>query len=163
MFEKSVSDWILVIDDDGNKLGQMHLSEARERAKEKNLDLVKISDKHPIVYKIMDEGKWKYHQKKKQKLKTKGTVCHLKEMKFRVGIDSHDQETKIKHIKKFLEKGSIVKIVVEMKKRERMRPELATEKIKSILLSLDGICKIDGTKRTSSNISVMLRPVSVKH
>ena len=154
----------LVIDENGNKLGKMLIVQAKQIAKNAGLDLVEVHNKDNVsVCKIMDEGKWKYDQKKKSQ---KNKQHHLppKEVKFRVRIESHDQETKSRQVKKFLEKGHKVKIVVQSKGREIVaNPQAADEKMKDILSKLEGYKYDESYKsrdKRGEKLEVFVYPVS---
>jgi len=126
----------LVIDKNGYKIGQMSISDAKQMAHDAGLDLVEVHRQGDVsVCKIIDEGKWKYEQKKKAH---KSHSLPDKEIKFRLRIESHDQETKIKHAKKFLEKGHKVKIAVQYRDREVANTSMINEKMNSILEDLSG-------------------------
>lgn len=158
---KSAPD-VIVLDSNGNNLGTMRIGAARALAREQELDLVEISRQKGVsVYKIMDEGKWKYDQKKKAK-RNHIHVAPQKEIKFRMKIDTHDQDIKIKKIAGFLAKGSDVRIVVEMRGRERGNPKAAGEKLHTIL-STFADHKHEPIRKTSSNVSTVLHPVKGCH
>lgn len=146
---------IIVIDSSG-KVTKMTVGRAKALAKEQGLDLVEISKQDGLsLCKIIDEGKWMYEQKKKCKLQPH---IHVKEMKFKIRIDTHDFDTKINHIRRFLEKGYDVRIVVELHGRERAHPESAQDKMKQILDSLTGLIKPEEIKKSGSNVTVTVHP-----
>ena len=126
----------LVIDKNGHKVGRMSIADAKQMAFDAGLDLVEVHRQDDLsVCKIMDEGKWKYEQKKSQE--NKPHILPDKEIKFRLRIDSHDQETKIKHARKFLNKGHKVKIAVQYKGCETANTEMINEKMGGILEQLE--------------------------
>ena len=136
----------LVIDKHGHKVGQMSISDAKRAASDVGLDLVEVHRQGDVsVCKIMDEGKWKYEQKKKAQ-NNKVHQLPDKEIKFRLSIDSHDQETKIKHAKKFLQKGHRVKIAVQYRGREASNTEMIRNKMSDILGQL-GDFKFDDPRK----------------
>jgi translation initiation factor IF-3 len=103
---------VLLIDHEGNKVGVIPTPEALETARAAGLDLVEVApDARPPVCKIMDYGKFKYLQKRKQKGK-KGHQSQIKEIRLRPKTDTHDLEVKRRQCKEFLEKGD--KVVVNM-------------------------------------------------
>jgi len=112
----------LLIDENGNKLGEVGNFEAMRIAKEHQLDLVEISpNSHPPVCKIMDFGKFKYDlakadKKNHQNLKN----SELKEIRLSANIDQHDLSFKAKKAKDFLEKGHSVKISLRLVGRENI-------------------------------------------
>ncbi len=151
---------VLIIDDSGNNVGRMRSSEAEHLATEKGLDLFEVHRQNGTsVCRMMDQGKWKYEQKKKKR-ENRQVNLSIKEVKFGMRIDSHDQDIKINHIKKFLSKGHDVRLVVEMRGRERVFPRNATLKMNEIVESLNGTCKVeDKTKASRSSISRLVHPV----
>ncbi len=109
-------------------------SEALKRAEEAGLDLVEISPQsRPPVCKIMDYGRFKYEQsKKKHEQKKKQTIVLTKEIKMRPGTDEHDFQTKLRHIKRFLEEGNKVKITIRFRGREMAHTNLGRERMKRV-------------------------------
>lgn len=157
---KTLSSEVILIDETGLNLGKVKLSEARQISGEKNLDLVEINKQGGLsICKIMDEGRWKYEQKKKSK-QNKNHNQSLKEMNFGVRIDPHDQDIKIQHIKEFLQKGHLVKVSISMKGREKSHADIAYDKINTIIKALDEYGKIHtGSKKIDSGITVVLQPL----
>jgi translation initiation factor IF-3 len=111
---------IRVIGADGKMMGVMNTDEARQMARSLDLDLVEVNPKaSPPVCKIMDFGKFKYEEKKKQaEARKRQTQIALKEIKLRPKTDDHDVEFKVKHVRRFLEEGNKVKITVRFRGRE---------------------------------------------
>lgn len=120
---------VRVIDENGDQLGLMSLSQALNIAQEKELDLVEMSSNGDIsVCKIMDYGKYRYDRLKKDKenkKKQKNTV--IKEIRVKPYIDKHDMETKINQIQKFLEKEFKVKISLRLSGREKLYSDVAVK------------------------------------
>ena len=111
---------VRVIDPDGNQLGILQIREALAAALEFGLDLVEVSPTaKPPVCKIMDYGRFKYEQTKKQhEAKKKQATFQLKEIKVRPKTGDHDLQTKLGHIRKFLERKDKVKVTVMFRGRE---------------------------------------------
>ena len=111
---------------DGTQFGVKPLPEALQIARESGLDLVEVAaNADPPVCKIMDFGKYKYEQDQRRKeSRKKASNVVIKEMKFRPKIDSHDYDTKMKHVERFLEEGSKVKLTIMFRGREMAHPEL---------------------------------------
>lgn len=109
-----------VIDPDGNQLGVVPFAAAISSAEEFGLDLVEVSPTaKPPVCKIMDYGRYKYQQEKKQQeARKKQASFQIKEIKVRPKTDTHDLEIKIGHIEKFLSKKNKVKVTVMFRGRE---------------------------------------------
>lgn len=110
---------VRVIDPYGKNLGVIFISEALKIADEHGLDLVEVNGGNPPTCKILDYGKLKYQESKKEKKKEKKTY----EIQFRPKIADHDLGVKIKNARKFLEKGSSVHLVVQFKGREAIHPD----------------------------------------
>ncbi|MBQ6708057.1 MAG: translation initiation factor IF-3, partial [Clostridia bacterium] len=105
---------VRVITADGEQLGIMSASQALTMAESRNLDLVKIAPQAtPPVCKIMDYGKYRFEQSKREKEARKNQrVVEIKEIRLSLNIDKHDFETKVNHAKKFLESGNKVKVSI---------------------------------------------------
>ena len=122
------------MDEAGNQLGVVGLEEALRMAKEKNLDLIQISEKAvPPVCKIMEYGKYIYWQEKKEKESAKHKSSETKITQLTYNISSHDLETKADRSKKFLEKGDKILIVMVLRGREKALAEFAKGKIDQFL------------------------------
>ncbi|HCU07569.1 MAG TPA: translation initiation factor IF-3 [Clostridiales bacterium] len=111
---------VRLIDSEGNQLGVMGIQEARTMAEELNLDLVNISPSAaPPVCKIMDYGKFRYEQQKKEKeARKKQKVVELKEIRLGIFTEEHDLITKSNNALKFLTAGDKVKISMRFRGRE---------------------------------------------
>ncbi len=109
-----------MIDDEGNQLGIMNIRDARRAAEERNSDLVNVAPTaKPPVCRIMDYGKFKYEQSKKEKETRKNQrVSLLKEVRMTPNIEDHDFQVKLKNVQKFLGEGDKVKVTVRFRGRE---------------------------------------------
>lgn len=118
-----------VIDADGAQLGLMSSSAALDRAAEKNLDLVKIAPlATPPVCKIMDYGKYRFEQAKRDKEAKKNQhIVDIKEIRLSLNIDTHDFNTKLGHALRFLADGDKVKVSIRFRGREMGHPEIGHE------------------------------------
>ena len=136
---------VLVIGPDGNKLGVLQTHEALRMAQEQGLDLVEINPKaDPPVCKILDFGKYKYEEKKKQaQARRNQAVVEIKEIKLRPKTDDHDINFKIKAARRFLEGGHKVKFTVRFRGREITHPEKAHEQLDVILKALDDVANVE--------------------
>ncbi len=123
----------------------MSVSDALDMARTESLDLVEISpNAAPPVCKIMNYGKYKYEQTRKQKdAKKNQKVVVVKEVKVRTRIDSHDLETKINNIHKFLEKDNKVKVTLVQFGRERAYEGMGIELLESIAAKLEETADIE--------------------
>lgn len=114
--------------EDGTQLGILKRDEALQEAQDRGLDLVEIAPRsQPPVCRIMDYGRFKYEQSKKQKAAKKhASSMELKEIKFRPKTEQHDLDFKIKHVRRFLEEGNKCRLVVIFRGREVTHPETGT-------------------------------------
>ena len=126
---------VRVIGADGGMLGVLQTHEALRMAQEQGLDLVEVNPKaEPPVCKILDFGKYKYEEKKKQaQARRNQAVVEIKEIKLRPKTDDHDIDFKIKAARRFLEAGHKVKFTVRFRGREITHPEKAHEQLDIIL------------------------------
>ncbi len=117
---------VRLIDVDGSQLGIMSSKDALERAYSRDLDLVMIAPQAtPPVCKIMDYGKYRFEQEKREKeAKKNQKVVEIKEIRLGLSIDTHDFETKGNHAKKFLSSGNKVKVSIRFRGREPGHPEI---------------------------------------
>lgn len=111
---------VRVIDPDGNQLGVIPTHSALSEAENFGLDLVEVSpNASPPVCKIMDYGRYRYQQdKKQQEARKKQSAIQVKEIKVRPKTDAHDLEIKLGHIKKFIDKKNKVKVTLMFRGRE---------------------------------------------
>lgn len=120
------ADKIRLIGADGEMVGIVSVRDGLRAAEEVGLDLVEISPGAvPPVCKVLDYGKYKYHeQKKAQEAKKKQKIIQIKEIKLRPSIDPHDLEIKMKAVHKFLDEGDKVKFTLRFRGREMAHQEL---------------------------------------
>ncbi|WP_066460495.1 MULTISPECIES: translation initiation factor IF-3 [Anaerotruncus] len=119
---------VRLVGTEGEQLGIVSLAVAQNMAIEKNLDLVKIAPQAaPPVCKIMDYGKYKFEQAKREKEARKNQkVIEIKEIRLSLNIDTNDFNTKVNRAIKFLEGGDKVKAALRFRGREMAHPELGT-------------------------------------
>jgi translation initiation factor IF-3 len=136
---------VRVVMEDGTQLGVIPTEEALAKARELGLDLLEVSpNARPPVCKIIDAGKWKYEQSKKQReAKRNATTVELKQIKLRPKTDSHDIEFKTKHAKRFLEEGNKVQFVVRFRGRENAHPETGRAALDRIMAGLVEVAKLE--------------------
>jgi len=120
---------VRVITDDGEQLGIMSAKQALDAAVYRNLDLVKIAPQaQPPVCKIMDYGKYRFEQQKREKEARKNQkIIEIKEVQLSLNIDTHDFETKANHARRFLQAGNKVKVSIRFRGREMAHPERGIE------------------------------------
>ncbi len=152
----------MVIDEEGNQLGELPTREALEIAQDRGLDLVEVAEKaNPPVCKIMDYGKFKYQQqKRKQEAKKKQTVIQIKEVKFRPKTDEHDYQTKLKHIRRFLEGGDRCKVTIFFRGREIVHKDRGLAVLERVKEETLDIAKMEQAPRSEGRtMNMMLAPI----
>ena len=146
---------LLVINEQGKRLGEMSKEEALAKAKEQNKDLVLISfQTNPPISKIIDFGKFLYQQKKKSK---KQKAKELKKIRISFNISDHDLETKKKQIREFLFKKHHVRLCMILRGRENIYKRESIQKMKQIADSLGVKIEIP-VKIEGSIVSVQFAP-----
>ena len=127
-------------------------------ADQAGLDLVEISpNATPPVCKIMDFGKYKYEQQKREsEARKKQKIIEIKEVKFRPGTDTHDYEVKMRSVLKFLEKGDKVKITLRFRGREMAHQELGMEMLKRVEEDLKEIGTVEQMPKMEGRQMVMV-------
>ena len=140
---------VLVIDNDGKKLGLMTPAEGVAAAEERELDLVEVApEANPPVCRILDFGKYRYQQQKRDKdARKKQKVQALKEIKMRPKIDEHDYDFKTKAIMKFLESGHRVKVSIFFRGREMAFLDKGREVIDRVAADCADYGKMDDVPR----------------
>ena len=154
-----------MIADDGAQLGILATSEALRLAQEKGLDLVEVAaNADPPVCRIMDYGKFKYQQQKKQQeARKKASVILVKEIKVRPKTDEHDYQTKLKHIRRFLEDGDRCKVAVFFRGREVVHKDRGAKILERIVLDLGDTAKVEQEPRFEGRVmNMMLAPSGKK-
>ena len=139
----------------------MPTEEAISRAREAGLDLVEVAPAaEPPVCRIMDYGKFKYQQQKKDhKGRKKSHAGQLKELRMRPKIDTHDLEIKLKHGMKFIEDGYRLQLTVVFRGREMRHTELGVNLLNKIVDYYQGVAKIEQSLRQDGRrMSVTLTP-----
>lgn len=117
---------VRLISNDGEQLGIVSAAQAQKLAAERNLDLVKIAPQaKPPVCKIMDYGKYRFEQSKREKeAKKNQRVIEIKEIRLSPNIDVHDFDTKVGHARKFLSAGNKIKVSIRFRGREMTHTDL---------------------------------------
>jgi translation initiation factor IF-3 len=155
---------VRVVSDSGEQLGVLQINEAISIAERDGLDLVEVAPQaNPPVCKIMDYGKFKYkEQKKEAEAKKKRTESTLKELRIRYRTDSGDLETKLKQAKDFLLEGDKVKFSMRFKGREAAFMNLGVEKFNQIVHRLAEVASVDERSPTTGRqIHITLAPLKV--
>jgi translation initiation factor IF-3 len=136
---------IYLVGDDGHKFGELGTDEARAIAEERGFDLVEVSpEATPPVVKLMDYGKFKYEQQKKQaEARKKQKVIELKEIKMRPTIDDHDYDVKMKAMQRFFGEGDKVKVTLRFRGREMAHQHLGMELLRRIQSDTETYAKLE--------------------
>jgi translation initiation factor IF-3 len=136
---------VRLIDDEGNQVGVVPIERALEMAREKDLNLVEVAaTASPPVCKILDYGKFKYEEEKKERAAKKHQhTSELKELRLRPRTDDHDLDVRTRAARKFLEEGHKVKLQVRFRGRENTHPEVAREQIYRIAQGLADIAILE--------------------
>lgn len=149
---------VRVIDPDGNQVGVIPIDRALAAAAEFGLDLVEVSpNANPPVCKIMDYGRYKYEQtKKQQEAKKKQATFQVKEIKLRPKTEEHDLQTKIGHIKKFLGKKDKVKVTVMFRGREIALSNRGRELLLQIVERLEDVAVVEQPPKFEGRTMIMV-------
>src|SRR5919201_6860193 len=136
---------VRVIDEDNNQIGVMPTSEALELAHSKELNLVEVAPNAvPPVCRILDYGKYKYEEEKKERAAKKHQhTSELKELRLRPRTDEHDLQVRARAARKFLEEGHKVRLGVRFRGRESSHPEVARAQINHIAERLSDIAVVE--------------------
>jgi len=136
---------VRVISAEGNQMGIMAVEDALASAESSGLDLVEVApNARPPVVRIMDYGKFKYEEARKARLaRKKQHQIHIKEVKFRPGIEPHDFEFKVRNARRFLEEGNKVKATMMFRGRQMALPELGREVLKRVAENLQDVGKVE--------------------
>ncbi|CDQ39362.1 translation initiation factor IF-3 [Virgibacillus kapii] len=156
---------VRLIDANGDQLGVKSRQEALDIAQTRNLDLVLVApNAKPPVCRIMDYGKYRFEQQKKEKeARKKQKVINVKEVRFTPGIGDHDFETKLKQARKFLTKGDKVKAAVRFRGRAITHKDLGREVLDRFAEEVKDIATIETKpKMEGRNMFMMLAPVNEK-
>ena len=149
-----------LIGKDGSQIGIVANKEAKFQAEKAGLDLVEIAPQaKPPVCKIIDYGKFRYEQSKKEKdARKKQHVILVKKIRMSPNIDDHDFRVKINMARKFLEEGNRVKATLFMRGRQVTRPQQAEEVLMRVVSELSDIAKADGAPKFEgrNNMSLIL-------
>lgn len=159
------ADKVRVIDQDGKQIGIITVRDALAQAEKAGLDLVEISPKaNPPVCKIIDYGKFKYQQTKKEKESKKAQhQIKVKEIKVKPNIDKHDLQTKIKKARDFLLKGNKVRLSCMFRGREMLHIEVGEKIMKQVCDELQDISQKESPlSRFGRTLSTVLIPVKEK-
>lgn len=156
---------VRVIGANGEQVGIIALYEALRLAEDAELDLVEVvPNSNPPVCKVMNFGKFRYDQTKREKenKKTQHQI-KVKEVKIKPNIGTHDLETKLRHAREFIEEGDKVKITCTFRGREMMHPEFGEKLINQMLEKLNDIAQAEApAKMFGKMLTVVIAPSTKK-
>jgi translation initiation factor IF-3 len=149
---------VQLIDAEGANRGVIRTREALAEAQEQGLDLVIISpNSTPPVAKMLDLGRFKYAaQKKAAEARKKQKVIEVKEIQLRPNIDTHDYETKMKAVHRFLDEGDRVKVTMRFRGREMAHQELGMQLLVKVQNELEAKAKVESSPRSEGRQMVMV-------
>ena len=149
---------IRLVGDDGEQLGIVSVREALLKAEDMELDLVEIAPMaKPPVCRIMDYGKHKYRESKKQhEAKLKQKQIQVKEVKFRPGTDENDYQVKLRNLIRFLSEGDKAKITLRFRGREMAHQELGMEQLKRVEADLSELATVEQFPKMEGRQMVMV-------
>ena len=156
---------VRVVADEGEQLGIMSGRDALNLALERHMDLVEIApNAKPPVCRIMDYGKYRYEQQKRDKeARKKQKTFDIKEVKLRPGIEDHDFDVKFKNAVRFLEDGDKVKITIMFRGRELSHPELGEVLLIKMAKQLEDLAIIErAAKLEGKNMIMIVSPKANK-
>lgn len=156
---------VRLISNDGEQLGIVSAAQAQKLAAEKNLDLVKIAPQaKPPVCKIMDYGKYRFEQSKREKgAKKNQRVIEIKEIRLSPNIDVHDFDTKVGHARKFLSAGNKTKVSIRFRGREMTHTDLGLTIMAQFAEKCEDIASVEKPAKLEGRQMLMfLAPKSAK-
>ena len=151
-----------LIGEGGEQLGVVPVQKALQLAYERGLDLVQVaSTANPPVCRLLDYGKYKYEQTKKERKAKKGQrIGLLKEVRLRPKIEEHDLLAKIRTTKKLLEEGNKVKLMLRFRGREIIYPELGWKVLRKVAEASQGMAVVSNSVNEGNSIALVLSPVA---
>ncbi|MEK6696680.1 MAG: translation initiation factor IF-3 [Candidatus Deferrimicrobiota bacterium] len=157
---------VRLVGPEGEQLGVVNTSEALQRARAQDLDLVEVAPMAvPPVCRMMDFGKFKYiTSKREQEARKKQTVIQVKEIKVRPKTEEHDLNTKLKHIRRFLEEGDKVKVTVRFRGRElAYASQSGFEVLKHIVEAIADIAKVESAPKMEGKTMMAIVSPTMQH
>jgi len=152
---------IRLIDDEGEQVGIVPTDEARRMARERGMDLVEVApNARPPVCKLMDYGKHKYEEARKlREARKKQHNIHVKEVKLRPRIETHDLEFKMRHARRFFEEGDKVKFTLMFRGREVTHPELGIRLLEQVKGELEDVAAVEtAIAREGRTMTMVMAP-----
>ncbi|MGM0419604.1 MAG: translation initiation factor IF-3 [Bacillota bacterium] len=156
---------VRLIDPEGEQIGIKSIREAMDEAEKREMDLVEVAPQaNPPVCRIMDYGKYKYEQAKKEKeAKKNQNVMNVKEVQMGVKIDDHDFDVKLKQARRFLNDKDKVKVRIRFRGREMMHQEIGHELMQRIIEGTKDLGSVESKPRMEGrNMMMFITPDSDK-
>lgn len=149
---------IRVIDSNGEQIGIMPIKKALKLAQEKQLDLVKVAPQaKPPVCRIMDYGKYKYEQSKKEKeARKKQKIINIKEIRMSPKIEEHDFLVRVRNAQRFINDGDKVKVTIRFRGREIAHTDLGQEVLEKMAEELKDIAIVEKKPKVEGKNMVMI-------
>ena len=149
---------IRLIGADGENVGVVSPDRGLRMAEDAGLDLVEISpNASPPVCKIMDYGKFKYEQQKREsEARKKQKTIDVKEVKFRPNTDTHDYDVKMRNVTRFLEAGDKVKVTLRFRGREMAHQNLGRNLLERVAADVEGLGKVENMPKMEGRQMVMM-------
>jgi translation initiation factor IF-3 len=146
------------VDDKGEQLGIMALRDALRAAAERNLDLVEVAPTaRPPVCRIMDFGRYKYEQSKRDReARKRQHIVSIKEVRMTPKIEDHDYDVKVKNAEKFLREGDKVKVSVRFRGREIVHTDIAQRLLREMAATLSEVCIMEREPRVEGRHMIMI-------
>ena len=163
--ERIIAREVRLVGEKGEQLGIMPLSQAREVARKHNLDLVEVAPTAvPSVCRLLDYGKYRYEQvKKEREARKKQKIALLREIRLRPKIGDHDFESKAKSARKLLEGGDKVRVAVLFRGREITHPEIGWKLLQRMSETLKESASLDGQPTMEGRrMSMILSPAATQ-
>ncbi len=149
---------VRVVGEGGEQLGVMPIRDALALAQERRLDLVEVSPTaRPPVCRLMDYGKYKYEQAKREReSRKKQKIVNVKELKMRPAIEEHDFEVKVKSARRFLADGDKVKCTMVFRGREIVHASLAQETLQKLATAVQDVGVVERTPKVEGRAMIMI-------
>jgi translation initiation factor IF-3 len=149
---------VQLIDQDGQNKGVVPFFDAMKIAEEAGLDLVEIApNSTPPVCKILDYGKFRFNEQKKQaEARKKQKTVEVKEIKLRPGIDKHDYDVKMKAVQRFFEEGDKVKVTLRFRGREMAHTDLGVRLLDRVKAETATIAKVESEPQMEGRQMIMI-------
>lgn len=152
---------VRLIDENGEQLGIMSGRDAQRIAEERGLDLVEVApNARPPVCRIMDYGKFKYEESKREReARKKQKVINIKEVKMRPNIDEHDFQVRLRQAQRFLQDGDKVKATIMFRGRQIVHADLGKKVLDRLLEEVQPLCIVERPARVEGrNMTMILSP-----